>query len=203
MLYQYKICQQQLCRHPTDMFPIYFPSCLLKHRRLYIYSENLEQGPLIEERRKTLDLQSFRICKRACLGLWEDPYGIRKYKLKSRLIKTLSQLRRTTNGLFFNRMWNTTRRENIQDTPPISTALGKADKVVIRESQFNNMAGKMGCKTRKMVIPYVIINTADHKVSGWPVQSHANKGKNMWQEAKRQGIIVRIILAPHPPKVLK
>ena len=75
-------------------------------------------------------------------------------------------------------MWNTTRRENIQDTPPISTALGKADKVV-RESQFNNMAGKMGCKTRKMVIPYVIINTADHKVSGWPVHSHANKGKNM------------------------
>jgi hypothetical protein len=25
----------------------------------------------------------------------------------------------------------------------------------------------------------------------------------MWQKAKRQGIIVRIILASHPPKVLK
>jgi hypothetical protein len=25
----------------------------------------------------------------------------------------------------------------------------------------------------------------------------------MWQKAKRQGIVVRIILAPHPPKVLK
>ena len=75
-------------------------------------------------------------------------------------------------------MGNTTRREKIQDSPPISTALGKADKVV-RESQFNNMAGKKGCKTRKMVIPYVIINTADHIVSGWPVHSHANKGKNM------------------------
>jgi hypothetical protein len=76
-------------------------------------------------------------------------------------------------------MWNTTRREEIQDTPPISTALGKADKVVIRESQFNNMAGKMGCKTRKTVIPYAIINTSDHIVSGLPVHSHANKGKNM------------------------
>ena len=76
-------------------------------------------------------------------------------------------------------MWNTTRREEIQDSPPISTALGKADKVVIRENQVNNMTGKMGCKTRKMVIPYVIINNADHIVSGWPVHSHANKGKNM------------------------
>jgi hypothetical protein len=62
---------------------------------------------------------------------------------------------------------------------PSAQALGKADKVVIRESQLNNMAGKMGCKTRKMVIPYVIINTADHIVSGWPVHSHAKKGKNM------------------------
>jgi hypothetical protein len=107
-------------------------------------------------------------------SLWNQ-----KIQAKSRLIKTLSQLRRTTNGLFFNRMWNTTRREKTQDSPPISTVLGKADKVVIRESHLNNMAGKMGCKTRKMVIPYVIINNADHIVSGWPVHSHANKGKNM------------------------
>lgn len=52
MLYQYKICQQQLCRHPTDMFPIYFPSCLLKHRRLYIYSENLEKVHLLKKEEK-------------------------------------------------------------------------------------------------------------------------------------------------------
>ena len=76
-------------------------------------------------------------------------------------------------------MWNTTRREKIQDSLPISTALGKADKVVIRESKSNNMAGKMGCKTRKAVIPYATINITDHIVSGWPVHSHANKGKNM------------------------
>ena len=76
-------------------------------------------------------------------------------------------------------MWNTTRREKIQDSLPISTALGKADKVVIRENQLNNMTGRMGCKTRKMVIPYVIRNNADHIVSGWPDHSHTNKVKNM------------------------
>ena len=154
-------------------------------------------------KKKNIGPPVFQNLQKSLSGIMRRSLWNQKIQAKSRLIKTLSQLRRTTNGLFFNRMWNTTRRENIQDTPPISTALGKADKVVIRESQFNNMAGKMGCKTRKMVIPYVIINTADHKVSGWPVQSHANKGKNMWQKAKRQGIIVRIILAPHPPKALK
>ena len=194
MLYQYKICQQQLCRHPTDMFPIYFPSCLLKHRRLYILFWKFRTRSTYWRKKKNIGPPVFQNLQKSLSGIMRRSLWNQKIQAKSRLIKTLSQLRRTTNGLFFNRMWNTTRRENIQDTPPISTALGKADKVVIRESQFNNMAGKMGCKTRKMVIPYVIINTADHKVSGWPVQSHANKGKNMWQKAKRQETILEWFL---------
>jgi hypothetical protein len=52
MLEQYEIGQHQLYSHPTDVFPIYFPSCLLKHRRLYIYSENLEKVHLLKKEEK-------------------------------------------------------------------------------------------------------------------------------------------------------
>ena len=76
-----KICQQQLCSHPTDMFTIYFPSCVMKTQKVVHLFWKFRKGPLIEERRKTLDLQYSRFGKRVWLGLWEDTYGFRKYKL--------------------------------------------------------------------------------------------------------------------------